>query len=150
MTDIVVIFCASLLGFVAAQYINKQLRSRERLYGQLYQFIVDLQNNVQYEKLTIVAFVNNSNSSYKQLIQNLLDTQGRVDCSVSKAESVQLQEFVNGLSATNSSSMLEHLRRYGIIFDKQYQLLHSSNKVQCSVNVKVGILLGAVLALLLI
>lgn len=150
MTDIVVIFCCSLLGYIIARLINNRLRNREMVYEQLALFAHDLANNVQHEKQTLYSFVSSSNKSYRDTILQLLDN-NKVDCcSMPSSALEEIRQFIAGLDATNSSALLLHLARYSEIFDNQYSALHSANKTQCSVNGKVGILLGAVLALLLI
>lgn len=150
MTDIVVIFCCSMLGYIVARVINKQLRSKENIYYQLMQFATDMGNNVQHAKQPIRVFLSSSNKQYCNTIVHLLEDSRSIDCRMTDMEKQELQDFVVGLDATNSSSILHHLNRYSLIFGTQYDKLHESNKQQYSVNIKVGVLLGAVLALLLI
>ncbi len=150
MTDIVIIFCCSLLGYVVARIINNRLRNREMVYEQLSMFAHDLSINVQHEKQTLYSFVSGSNKSYKDTILQLLDNNKVAGCSMTSGALDEIHQFTAGLDATNSSALLVHLARYSEMFDKQYLTLHNANKIQCAVNSKVGILLGAVLALLLI
>lgn len=150
MTDIVVMICCAMLGYVVARLINNRLIAREWVYEYLSLFVVDLSDNVKHEKQTLHSFVASSNKPYKDTVLQLLNSGSINKCSLSSSEQAELSQFVRGLDATNSSALLLHLDRFADIFDKQYIALHNSNKSQCSVNTKVGILLGAVLALLLI
>ncbi len=150
MTDIVVIFCCAMLGFVVAKIINKQLYSKEKMYCYLMNFAVDMRINVQYAKQTLSVFLDSSSKDYKEYIQQLLSQEMSFGCNLSNVEQAEITEFIVGLSANNSSSILHHLDRYIAVFESQYNKMHLANKLQFSANTKVGILLGAVLALLLI
>ncbi len=150
MTDIVIIFSCSMLGCLIARLVNRSIRNRELLYMQLYTFTCDFADNVEHEKLTLHGFITVSAKCYRELMLHLLSDGSVIGCRLTNSDMLEIEQFLVGLEATNSEILLLHLSRYGATFDSKYNELHKVNIMQCSVNSKVGILLGAVLALLLI
>lgn len=154
MTDIIILFCTSLLGFIVGQaWENHQIR-KERLYSDLYQFVVKFRANIKLNKVVLFDFLNEFNLSASNdfvLCSNSILVKKSCNCRLVKSNELNyICKFFNGLNAQNHKELLDHLDFFCDYFSSMLSQVRSDNKHKARLGQKLGLLCGVIVGLVLI
>ena len=152
-----IIICSGMIGYGFAISYKK----RKLFYKELIIFINTLQSNISFSNREIKEIINlNKFSSdvnkilnaYVSYIDFKKDYKKDIDVItyINAEEKSYILTFFNGLGRYNSSTQISELENYKMLFDKYLKDAEEKEKKYFSLNIKMGIIAGALIALLIL
>ena len=154
MTDIIVLFCTSALGFLIGNAWENRLLNKEKLYVDLLDFAIKFRSNIQCGKVVLedflTAFNQGCSQEFRQYSEQYLLGKS-CKCKLIKGKELQyVMRFFCGLNATNSLVLVEHLNLNVVYFQECLNKVRADNNSKGKVGQKLGLLCGVILGLVLI
>ena len=154
MTDIIVLFCTTTLGYLIGQAYESRFLRREMLYANLLEFSSKFKANVCTSRVVLAEFANqfclDSSKDFCAYCNKMLFGRGDNINLIKGKEYKYLHQFFVGLNAENCQSLLEHLSFYSNYFNDMLIQVKNENKTKGKIGQKLGVLCGVIVGLVLI
>lgn len=148
MTDIIILFCCSLCGFLIGKVFSRQLVDKENFVVDVACYCSAVKQNVTGKQLEIAqlnaVFAQNCNTIFAKY---LMDGTSKVPLPIRQKQ--QLKSFFDNLVCATSTQLLSHCDTFQMVFDDWVKVARF-NVANCKVFVKLGFLLGLMLGILLV
>ena len=154
MTDIIIIICTSLLGFLFGKAYEDRLLEKESLYVNLVDFTSKFKANVSCNRVLLddylKQFFENADGCFVCYSKHFLYGSKLNNKIVSKKEASYLERFFCGLKAKSTVELLDHLNYYKTYFSSTLKAVQSDNATKGKIGQKLGLLIGVIVGLVLI
>ena len=147
MTNIIILFCSILGGFLVGQHFEKREKCRGQFFADLTKYLVLLKTNVSVTRIELAEFDKEFSQSSSVVFANYLLK--REDISfLTKQQKALMASLFDSLSATTSAQLINNLDYYYQLVNAEYSLISNSSR-NSFVCVKLGILVGVMVGILL-
>lgn len=147
MTNIIILICTTLGGFLVGKHFEKREKLRGDFLGDLCRYIKLLKNNVKGRRVELSAFNQQFAQSCSSIFAKFLLDNGSISF-FSKNQRQMVQSLFATLSVTTSAQMISNLDYYEQLINAENEVV--SNLVRNRfVSVKLGVLLGVMVGILL-
>ena len=154
MTDIIILFCTSALGYLVGQAWEKHQLRKEKLYCNLYEFCVKFRANITTSKMVLPAFVQefcaSASKDFVSCCNSFLFGKQTKFNLVKGNEYHYLEKFFAGLDANNQVALMDHLNYFCHYFNSVLSQVQMENKSKAKLGLKLGLLCGVIVGLVLV
>lgn len=147
MTNIIILFCSILCGFLIGKHFQKRQMCRNQFFADLTKYILLLKANVATSRIEVPTFNKEFSKSSSAVFANFLSNNNDLSY-LSKQQKALVVSFVESLKTTTSAQLINNLDYYYQLVNAEYSLITNSarNSFAC---VKLGILMGVMVGILL-
>lgn len=149
MTNIIIVICCILAGFVLGKFIEKKIGEKGGFYQDLTAYILQLKDNVIGRQLELTEFNQNfaakSGCAFAEFIQNR-----KLKTRLNKTQKDNLMRFFDNLDCVSSQALIDHINYHSKILTDDAQKVMQCEVTRASVYSKLGMLLGAMLGILFV
>ena len=145
MTDIILLLCTTLAGFLLGLYLQKRVARQTEMWNDLARYITSLKLNVTGRQKELADFNAEFLSGCGATFSDCLVKQKYP--KVSAQQKKRLDDFFASLDCAGSEQLLQNLDYYAKQFESDVKDSGDALK-KSSIYLKLGLLLGAMLGIL--
>ena len=147
MTNIIILFCSILAGFLVGKHFEKRQKQREQFLGDLSRYVKLLKNNVIGRRVVWDKFNQQFECSCSCVFAKFLHDNNSITF-LTKTQRQMVQSLFSSLSVTTSVQMISNLDYYEQLISAEWEAVSNLTRNR-DVAVKLGVLLGVMAGILL-
>ncbi len=145
MTNIILLICCILGGFLLGRFLQKRVLARNDMFTNLVKYVAELKLNVNGKQVELDKFNTQFGESCSDVFRCYLTD--KKSSTLSERQKKMVDDFFANLNCTSGNQLLQHLEFYEKQFNTELETTSSEAK-KSSVYVKIGLLLGAMVGIL--
>ena len=147
MTNIIILFCCILVGFLVGRYLSKRVKNREIFFADLKRYLSLLNVNVRGRCVDLTTFNREFALNCSELFANFL-TDGKPPNFLDVNQKQLVAKAFLSLSATTSAELLSNLEYFEQLVSSQLSSMSNASH-NANMYSKLGVLLGVMVGILL-